>query len=85
MESLLGEKQASSCHTSIMAQKRLNFWSDRCITPTVLEEFLEDVFLRVDMESVLGEAEVRSRQTRVTTQKGSNFWSDRWIDLNFLQ
>jgi hypothetical protein len=85
MESLLGEKQASSCHTSIMAQKRLNFWSDRCITPTVLEEFLEDVFLRVDMESLLGEAEVRSRQTRVTTQKGSNFWSDRWIDLNFLQ
>jgi hypothetical protein len=85
MKSLLGEKQASSCHTSIMAQKRLNFWSDRCITPTVLEEFLEDVFLRVDMESLLGEAEVRSRQTRVTTQKGSNFWSDRWIDLNFLQ
>jgi hypothetical protein len=85
MESLLGEDQVSSCQTSLMAQKRLNFWSDRWITLKFLEEILEEVFLGVGMESLLGEAEVRSRHIRVTTQKGSNFWSEHWIVLKFLQ
>jgi hypothetical protein len=85
MESLLGEEQVSSSHTSLTVQKRLIFWSDRWITPDFFPQFLDVIFLVVDMESLLCEVKVRSRHTRITTQKGSNFWSDRWIVLKFLQ
>jgi hypothetical protein len=85
MESLLGEEQVSSCQTSVTAQKRLNFWSDRWITPKFLEELLEAIYLVVAMKSLHGEVKVRSSQTIVTTQKGSNFCSDRWIVLKFLE
>jgi hypothetical protein len=70
---------------SVTAQKRLNFWPDRWISPEFLQEFLQAIFLVVVIESLLCEAKVRSRQTRVTAQKGSNFRSDRWIVLKFLQ
>jgi sulfur relay (sulfurtransferase) DsrC/TusE family protein len=73
MESLLGAEQVSSCQTTITAQKRLNFLSDRWIVLKFLQEFLEAFFLTVDMKSLLCEPKVRSRQTRVTAQKGSNF------------
>jgi hypothetical protein len=36
IESLLDEEQVMSSQTSIMAQKRFNFWSDRWITPEFL-------------------------------------------------
>jgi hypothetical protein len=85
MELLLSEEQVLLCQTRVTAQKRLNFWSDRWITPKFLQEFLEAIFLVVAIESLLCEAKVRSRQTRVTAQKGSNFWSDNWIVLTFLQ
>jgi hypothetical protein len=85
MKSLLGEEQVSSSQSSITAPKRLNFWSDRWITPQFLQEFLEAIFRVVALISLLYEAKVRSRQTRVTAQKGSNFLSDRWIVLIFLQ
>jgi hypothetical protein len=85
MESLLGEEQVSSCQTSVTAQKRLNFWSDRWITPNFLEELLEAIYLVVAMKSLHGEVKVRSSQTIVTTQKGSNFCYDRWIVLKFLE
>jgi hypothetical protein len=84
MEALLGEVQVSSCQISITSQKRLNFWSDRWITPEFLLEFLEALFLVVAMEYLLYEANVLSRQTRVMAQKGLNFWSDRWITPEFL-
>jgi hypothetical protein len=76
MELLLSEEQVSLCQTRVTAQKRLNFWSDRWITPEFLQEFLKAIFLIVVMECLLCEAKVRSRQTRVTAEKGSNFWSD---------
>jgi hypothetical protein len=81
MEEVLGEQQVSSCKINITAQKHLNFWSDRWITPEFLLEFLEAIFLVVTMESLLCEANFPSRQTRITVEKGSNFWSDRWIVL----
>jgi hypothetical protein len=84
MESLLEEEQVLSCQTTLRVHKRLNFWSDRLITPEFLQEFLEAIFLVEPMESLLCEAKVQSRHTRVTAQKGSNFWSDRWIVLKFL-
>jgi hypothetical protein len=59
MESLLGEEHVSSCQTIIRAQKRLNFWSDRWITPEFLQEFLDAIFLVVAMESLLCEANVQ--------------------------
>jgi hypothetical protein len=73
MEALLGEVQVSSCQSSITTQKRLNFLSDRWITPEFLLEFLEAIFLVVAMEFLLCEANVPSRQTRVTPQKRCNF------------
>jgi hypothetical protein len=85
MESLVSEELVSLCQTRVTAQKRLNFWFDRWITPKFLQEFLEAIFLVVAIESLLCEAKVRSRQTRVTAQKDSNFWSDNWIVLKFLQ
>jgi hypothetical protein len=85
MESLLGEEEVSACLTSVTAQKRINFWFDRSITPEFLQELLQAIYLVVVMKSLTCEAKVRSRQTRVTAQKCSNFWSDRWIVLKFLQ
>ena len=73
LELLLGEVLVSSCKTSVTAQKRLHFSSDRWITPEFLQEFLEAIFHVVTMESLLCEANIRSRQTTVTPQKGSNF------------
>jgi hypothetical protein len=73
MEALLGEVQVSSCQSSITTQKRLNFLSDRWITPEFLLEFLEAIFLVVAMESLLCEANFPSRQTRITAKKCSNF------------
>jgi len=61
MESLIGEEQVSSCQTSVTAQKRLNFLSDRWITPDCLQEFLEAIFHVVVVEFLLCEANVRSR------------------------
>jgi len=63
MESLLGLEHVSSCQTSVTAQMRCNFLSDRCITPEFLQEFMEAIFLVVATESLLYEANVRSRQT----------------------
>jgi len=85
MELLLGEEELSSCQTSITAQKRFNFGSDRWIPPEFLQEFLEAIFLVKDMKSLPYEAKVQSRQTRVTAQKGSNVSFDRWIVFKFLQ
>ena len=51
MESLLGEEQVSSCQTSVTAQKRFNFTSDRWTPPEFLQEFLEAIFLVVPMKS----------------------------------
>jgi len=73
MESLLEIVEVSLCQTTVRVQKRLNFSSDRWITPKFLQEFLEAIFLVVAMQSLLCEANVRSRQTRVTPQKASNF------------
>jgi hypothetical protein len=73
LELLLGEVLVSSCKTSVTAQKRLHFSSDRWITPKFLQEFLEAIFHVVTMESLLCEANIWSRQTTVTPQKGSNF------------
>jgi hypothetical protein len=85
MESLLGEEEVSSCQISVTAQKRLNFWSDRWITPECLQEFLKAIFLVVGIESLLCESNIRSRQTRITVEKGYNIWSDCWIALKVLQ
>jgi len=68
MESVLGEEQVSSCQTSVTAQKRLNFWSNRWITPEFLQEFLEAIFLVVDTQSLPYKAKVWSRQARVMAQ-----------------
>jgi hypothetical protein len=51
MESLLGEEQVSSSQTSIMAQKRLNFWSAHWITPEFLQQLQEAIYLVVAMKS----------------------------------
>jgi TRAP-type mannitol/chloroaromatic compound transport system permease small subunit len=64
MESLLGEEQVLSSLTSVTAQKCLNFWSYRWITPEYLQEYLEAIFLVVAMESLLCEAKVRTRLIR---------------------
>jgi hypothetical protein len=45
MESLLGEKEMSSCQTIVMTQKSHNFLSDRWIAPKFFQEFPEAVFL----------------------------------------
>jgi hypothetical protein len=50
-----------------------------------LLEFLDGVYLKVDVESLLGEVEVTLLQTRVPVPKGHNVGFDRWIVLKFLQ
>ena len=66
MESLIGEEEDSSCHTTVTTQRHLNVLSDRWIAPEFLQEFLEAIFLIETMESLLCEANVRLCQTRVT-------------------
>jgi len=50
-----------------------------------LQEFLQAVFLIVDVEALLGEAEVSTLETSVPVRKGRNFGSDRWIAHKFLK
>jgi hypothetical protein len=57
----------------------------RWLSLKFLQEFLDIIFLVVDVESLLGEAEVSSLQTRVRVRKGHNFRSDHWIPLKFLE
>jgi len=73
VESLLGEAEVSSLETRVPVRKGYNFLSERWITLKFLQEFLEAVFLVVDVESLLGESEVSSLQTRVPVRKGHNF------------
>jgi len=54
------------------------------VSPSNLQEFLDAVFLGVDVESIL-DAEVSSPATRVPVRKGHYFRSDRWISLKILQ
>jgi hypothetical protein len=65
VESLLGKAEVSSLETIRPVRNGLNFGSDRWIALKFLQEFLEAIFLLVDVESLLGEAEVSSRETRV--------------------
>jgi hypothetical protein len=55
------------------------------ITLKIIEEFLDAVFLVVDVESVLGEAEASLVQTKVPVRKGNKFGSDHLIAIKFLQ
>jgi hypothetical protein len=73
MESLLSESEVSSLETRVPVQKGHNFWSDRWIALKFLQEFLEAVFLVIDVESLLDESEVSSLETRVPVRKGNNF------------
>jgi hypothetical protein len=65
VKSLLGETDVSSRQTRVLVRKVPNFLSDRWIDLKIIEEFLDAVFLGVDVESLLGEAEVLLFQTRV--------------------
>jgi len=65
VKSLLGETDVSSRQTRVLVRKVPNFLSDRWINLKIIEEFLDAVFLGVDVESLLGEAEVLLFQTRV--------------------
>jgi hypothetical protein len=58
MELLLDEEHVLSCQTSVTAQKRLNFLSDRWITSQFLQEFLEAFFVVVAKDSLFFEANV---------------------------
>jgi hypothetical protein len=73
VKSLLGETDVSSRQTRVLVRKVPNFLSDRWIDLKIIEEFLDAVFLGVDVESLLGEAEVLLFQTRVPVRKGPNF------------
>jgi hypothetical protein len=53
--------------------------------PQNLQEFLDAVFLGVDVESLLDDAEVSSLETGVRVPKSHNFRSDRWISLKILR
>jgi len=85
VESLLDDAEVSSLETTVPVRKGHNFGSDRWISLKILQEFLDAVFLGVDVESQLGDAEVSSLQTGVPVRKGHNFGSDRWISIKFLQ
>jgi hypothetical protein len=54
-------------------ERAITFRSDRWIALKILQEFLEAVFLAVDVESLFGEAAVSSLETRVPVRKGHNF------------
>jgi hypothetical protein len=85
VESLLGEAEVSALQTGVQVLKRHNFWSDRWISLKFLLEFLNAVFLVVDVESLLDEAEDSSFQTRVRVRKRHNIRSDCWMSLKFLK
>jgi hypothetical protein len=74
VESLLGDAEVSSLQVRV--RKGHNFRSDLSMSLKFLKEFLDAVFLGLDLESLLGEAEVSSLQTRVPVRKGHNFWYD---------
>jgi len=73
VESLLCDAEVSSPATRVPVRKGHNFCSVRWISLKVLQEFLDAVFLGVDVESLLGDAEVSSPATRVPVPKGQNF------------
>jgi len=73
VESLLSDVEVSSLETGVRVRKGHNFGSDRWISVKILQEFLDAVFLGVDVESLLGDAEVSSPATRVPVPKGQNF------------
>jgi len=77
VESLLGDGEISSPATRVPVRKGHNFRSDRWISPKILQEFPDAVFLGVDVESLLGDGEVSSPATRVPIRNGHNFRSDR--------
>jgi hypothetical protein len=56
VESLLGEPEVSSLETRVAVRKGHNFSSDRWITFKFLKEFLNAVFLGVNVESLHGAA-----------------------------
>jgi len=73
VESLLDDVEVSSLETGVRVLKGHNFRSDRWISPKILQEFPEAVFLGVDVVSLLGDAEVSSPETKVPVRKGHNF------------
>jgi len=81
VESLLGDAEVSSPATRVPVRKGHNFRSDHWISPKILQEFPDIVFLGVDVESLLDAAEVSSLETGLRVRKGHNFRSDRWISL----
>jgi len=85
VESLLGDAEVSSPATRVPVRKGHNFRSDHWISPKILQEFPDIVFLGVDVESLLGDAEVSSPATRVAVRKGHNFRSVRWISLKIYR
>jgi len=58
VESILGEEEVWSRQTRLMVRKGHKFLSGRWISIKLLQEFLEAIFLGVDLESLLGEAPV---------------------------
>jgi hypothetical protein len=76
VESLLGEEEVLSLQTRVPVRKGNNFGSVRWISLNSLQEFLDAVFLGVEVESLLGEAEVSSLETRVSVRKCHNFGSN---------
>jgi hypothetical protein len=73
VESLLSESEVSSLQTRVPIRKGHTFLYDRWIALKFLLEFLEAVFLVVDVELLLGVSEVSSLETRVPVRKGHNF------------
>jgi len=66
VESIPGKVEVWSLQARVMVRKGHNFLSDRWILIKILKDFLEAIFLRVDLESLLSEATVWSRQTSIT-------------------
>jgi len=84
VESLLDAAEVSSLETGLRVRKGHNFRSDRWISPKIILEFSDIVFLGVDVESPLADAEVSSLETGVRVPKGHNIRYDRWISLKML-
>ena len=61
MELLVREAEGSSRWPRVPVRKGHNFLFDRRIAHKYLHEFLDDVFLGVDVESLLSEVESSSR------------------------
>jgi len=73
VESVLGDAELSSLKTRVKDRKGHNFRSDHWMSLKFLKEFLDAVFLGVDVESLLGEVEDSSLQPRVSVRKRRNF------------